>query len=75
MLELDDVLIDKFVTKIQVVSESEYIWYMDFQEGEELSTRELSFTIPFVDALKYRKKHDDMLRQNQYTEIKIKVVY
>lgn len=51
------------------------ILYMDFLEGEGLSTRKLSFTIPFVDALKYYKKRDDMIRQNQYTEIKVKVVY
>ena len=68
-------IIDKFVTKIQVVSESNYILYIDFLEGEGLSTRKLSFTIPFVDALKYCKKRDDMIRQNQYTEIKVKVVY
>ena len=71
---LQDVIIDKFVTKIQVVSESNYILYIDFLEGEGLSTRKLSFTIPFVDALKYCKKRDDMIRQNQYTEIKVKVV-
>ena len=40
-----------------------------------MSTRELSFTIPFVDALKCLKKRDNMLRQNQYTEIKVKVIY
>ena len=68
-------IIDKFVTKIQVVSESNYILYIDFLEGEGLSTRKLSFTIPFVDALKCCKKCDDMIRQNQYTEIKVKVVY
>ena len=45
------------------------------KKGEDLSTRELSFTIPFVDALKCLKKRDNMLRQNQYTEIKVKVIY
>ncbi len=74
--DFDDNIIDKFVTQIKVESETEFSWYLHFDTKENFNTRKnlmCSFTISFKEALRYRNKRKQLLRQNQYQELTIKV--
>ena len=74
--DFDDNIIDKFVTQIKVESETEFSWYLHFDTKENFNTRKnlmCSFTISFKEALRYRNKRQQLLRQNQYQELTIKV--
>lgn len=72
--ELNEILIDRFVTRIQVVSESKFVWYMSVRENTE-TPKETTFTIPFNTAKSFRIKHNNTLHKNKYEEIRVKVVY
>ncbi|MDE6504810.1 MAG: recombinase family protein [Clostridia bacterium] len=75
-IDFDNNIIDKFVTQIKVESETEFSWYLrfdvevDFNLGKKLY---YAFTIPFKEALKYRNKRKQLLRQNQYRDLVVKV--
>ncbi len=74
--DFDDNIIDKFVTQIKVESETEFSWYLHFDTKENFKMRKnlmCSFTISFKEALRYRNKRKQLLRQNQYQELTIKV--
>ena len=74
--DFDDNIIDKFVTQIKVESETEFSWYLHFDTKENFNTRKnlmCSFTISFKEALRYRNKRKQLLRQNQYRDLYIKV--
>lgn len=74
--EFDENIIDKFVTQIKVESETEFSWYLCFDTKENFNTEKnlmCSFTISFKEALKYRNKRRQLLRQNQYKELLVKV--
>ena len=66
--DIDENIIDKFVTQIKVESETEFSWYLRFDLKENFNTEKklyCTFTISFKDALKYRNKRKQLLRQNQ----------
>lgn len=69
-------IIDKFVTQIKAKSETEFAWYLQF-DAEAITENKLfcSFVIPFKEALRYRNKRKQMLRQKQYNELLVKVFY
>ena len=74
--DFDENIIDKFVTQIKVESKTEFSWYLCFDSKENFnSEKELycAFNIPFKDALKYRNKRKQLLRQKQYKELKLHV--
>ncbi len=74
--DFDENIIDKFVKQIKVESETEFSWCLCFHLKENFSTEKnlmCSFTISFNDALKYRNKRKQLLRQNQYKELLVKV--
>lgn len=74
--DFDENIIDKFVMQIKVESETEFSWYLHFDTKENFNTRKnlmCSFTISFKEALRYRNKRKQLLRQNQYQELTIKV--
>ncbi len=72
----DENIIDKFVTQIRVESETEFSWYLSFNVEVDVNLEKklyCAFTIPFKDALRYRNKRKQLLRQNQYKELKLYV--
>lgn len=74
--DFDENIIDKFVTQIKVESETEFSWYLCFDSKENFNTEKklyCTFTIPFKDALRYRNKRKQLLRQNQYKNLVVKV--
>jgi DNA invertase Pin-like site-specific DNA recombinase len=75
-IDFNENVIDKFVTQIKVESETKFSWYLCFEPKENFNTEKnpmCSFTISFKDALKYRNKRKQLLRQNQYKELLVKV--
>lgn len=71
---IDTGLVDKFVTRIQVESETEFSWYIDLNLKTENHTRNIEFTITYKDALKFRIARKEILRKNQYKDLKV-IVY
>lgn len=74
--DFDENIIDKFVTQIKVESETEFSWYLSFNVEVEVNLEKklyCAFTISFKDALKYRNKRKQLLRQNQYKNMVLKV--
>lgn len=69
-IKIDDDLIDILVKNIKVVSDNEFLWVVDF--GSECS-QELEFTIPFRSAQKFRTARNEILRKNQYEDLKVKI--
>lgn len=75
-IDFDENIIDKLVTQIKVESETEFSWYLCFDSKENFNTEKklyCTFTIPFKDALRYRNKRKQLLRQNQYKNLVVKV--
>lgn len=75
-IDFDEDIIDKFVTQIKVESETEFSWYLSFNVEVEVNLEKklyCVFTISFKDALKYRNKRKQLLRQNQYKNMVVKV--
>lgn len=72
---IDAGLIGKFVTRIQVESETEFSWYIDFDLNSKTDkcTRNTEFTITYKDALKFRIARKEILRENQYKDLKVKI--
>lgn len=71
-IKIDEELINIFVKNIKVISEHEFLWIMDF--GSECN-KELEFTIPFRSAQKFRNARNELLRNNQYVDLRCKICY
>lgn len=72
----DENIIDKNVTQVKIESETQFSWYLRFNTEENFNTgKELycNFVIPFKEALKYRNKRKQLLRQNQYKDLVVKI--
>ena len=77
-IDFDENIIDKIVTQIKVESETELSWYLCFDSKENFNTEKklyCIFTIPFKEALRYRNKRKQLLRQNQYQDIMVKILF
>ena len=75
-IDFDENIIDKFVSQIKVESETEFYWYLSFDTEVNFTTEKklyCTFTIPFKEALKYRNKRKQLLRQNQFHDLLINV--
>ncbi len=75
-IDFDENIIDKFVTQIKAENETEFSWCLHF--GTETSINKeneiyCTFTIPFKDALKFRNKRKQLLRQNQYKDLVVEL--
>ena len=69
-------IIDKFVTQIKAESETEFSWYLRFDTEANLNTEKemhCKFAISFNEALKYRNKRKQLLRQQQYQILTVKI--
>lgn len=74
--DFEEAIIDKFVTQIKVESETEFSWYLCFGTEENFNLEKklyCVFIISFKDALNYRNKRKQLLRQNQYRELEVSV--
>lgn len=77
-IDFNENIIDKFVTQIKVESEAEFSWYLRFDVEVDVNLEKklyCAFTIPFTEALKYRNKRKQLLRQNQYKDLVINIYY
>ena len=75
-VDFNEDIIDKFVTQIKAESETEFAWHLRFDTEVEANMGKklyCAFVIPFKDALKYRNIRNQLLRQNQYQDLIIKV--
>lgn len=72
---IDMGIIEKFVTRIQVESETEFSWVIDFDLDSKTDkrTQNIEFAITYKDALKFRVARKEILRKNQYENLKVKV--
>lgn len=68
-------IIEKFVTHIQVESETEFSWHIDFDLDSKTDkrTENIEFAITYKDALKFRIARKEILRENQYKDLKVKI--
>lgn len=73
---IDTGLVEKFVTRIQVERETEFSWYIDFDLNSKIEKRirNIEFTITYKNALKFRIARKEILRENQYKDLKV-IVY
>ena len=69
-------LVGIFVSKIKVVNEMQFEWYLSFDSKDGI-TEENSFNlvVKYKDALAFRKKRKELLRQNQWSDLKVEVLY
>lgn len=75
-INFDENIIDKFVTQLKMESETQFSWYLRFDTEENFNAgKELycTFVIPFKDALKYRNKRKQLLRQKQYQDLVVNI--
>lgn len=78
IIDFNENIIDKFVTQIKVESETEFSWYLRFDTELNVNTdKELYCTVVilFKQALTYRNKRKQILRQNQYKDLVINIYY
>ena len=62
--------------QIKAESETEFSWYLQFDTETNLKTEKKmysSFVISFNEALKYRNKRKQLLRQQQYQILTVKI--
>lgn len=69
-------LVGIFVSKIQVVNETQFEWYLSFDSKDGImEEKSLNFVVKYRDALVFRKKRKELLRQNQWSDLKVEVHY
>lgn len=69
-------LVGIFVSKIQVVNETQFEWYLSFDSKDGImEEKSLNFVVKYRDALVFRKMRKELLRQNQWSDLKVEVHY
>ena len=69
-------LVSVFVSKIQVVSDTEFVWLLSFNTNDDImEENSFDLLVKYNDALAFRKKHKEMLRENQWSDLHIEVRY
>lgn len=64
-----------FVSKIQVVTETHYEWYLSFDSKDGImEENSFNLVVKYKDALAFRKKCKELLRQNQWSELSIQIL-
>ena len=73
--EFVEELVGIFVSKIQVVNETHFKWYLSFDSKDGIiKENSFNFVGKYKDALAFRKKRKELLRQNQWSDLKVEVV-
>ena len=68
-------LVSVFVSKIQVVSDTEFVWLLSFNTNDDImEENSFDLLVKYNDALAFRKKRKEMLRENQWSDLKVKCV-
>lgn len=69
-------LVGIFVSKIQVVNETQFEWYLSFDSKDGImEENSFNLVVKYKDALAFRKKRKELLRQNQWSDLKVEVHY
>ena len=67
-------LVSVFVSKIQVVSDTEFVWLLSFNTNDDImEENSFDLLVKYNDALAFRKKRKEMLRENQWSDLKVDV--
>ncbi len=68
-------LVSVFVSKIQVVSDTEFVWLLSLNTNNDImEENSFDLLVKYNDALAFRKKRKEMLRENQWSDLKVKCV-
>lgn len=59
-----------FVSQIQVVNETQFKWYLFFDSKDGIMEEN-----KYKDALAFRKKRKELLRQTQWSDLKVEALY
>ena len=69
-------LVSVFVSKIQVVSDTEFVWLLSFNTNDDImEENSFDLLVKYNDASAFRKKRKEMLRENQWSDLHIEVRY
>ena len=69
-------LVSVFVSKIQVVSDTEFVWLLSFNTNNDImEENSFDLLVKYNDALAFRKKRKEMLRENQWSDLHVRVYY
>ncbi len=69
-------LVSVFVSKIQVVSDTEFVWLLSFNTNDDImEENSFDLLVKYNDALAFRKKRKEMLRENQWSDLHVRVYY
>ena len=67
-------LVTVFVSKIQVVSDTEFVWLLSINTNDDImEENSFDLLVKYNDALAFRKKRKEMLRENQWSDLKVDV--
>ena len=69
-------LVSVFVSKIQLLSDTEFVWLLSFNTNDDIIEKNyFDLLFKYNDALAFRKKRKEMLRENQWSDLHIEVRY
>lgn len=69
-------LVSVFVSKIQLLSDTEFVWLLSFNTNDDIIKKNnFDLLFKYNDALAFRKKRKEMLRENQWSDLHIEVRY
>ncbi len=67
-------LVSVFVSKIQVVSDTEFVWLLSFNTNDDImEENSFDLLVKYNDALAFLKKRKEVLRENQWSDLKVMV--
>ena len=74
--EFVEELVGIFVSKIQVVNETQFEWYLSFDSKDGImEENSFNLVVKYKDALAFRKKRKELLRKIQWSDLKVEVHY
>ena len=60
--------------KLTVVSDTEFVWLLSFNTNDDImEEKSFDLLVKYKDALVFRKKRKEMLRENQWSDLKADV--
>ena len=60
--------------KLTIVNETHFKWYLSFDSKDGIiKENSFNFVGKYKDALAFRKKRKELLRQNQWSDLKVEV--
>ena len=69
-------LVSVFVYKIQLLSDTEFVWLLSFNTNDDIIEKNnFDLLFKYNDALAFRKKRKEMLRENQWSDLTVAVYF